>query len=96
MALAQITHQQPDEVIANTARMVEFRCSSIRVLLICGKADPDLYVSVAPHIQSQGKNVSLHAIDAGHWPQIDAPDDALYAARHAGRNRLSHAGATVA
>lgn len=71
-AFAQMTSQLHDEVAANTARLVDFRRSDVPIRLIWGDADPYLHVSVAQHIQSQGKNISLHAVDAGHWPQIDA------------------------
>ncbi|CAG4897089.1 alpha/beta fold hydrolase [Paraburkholderia gardini] len=75
MAFAQMTSQLHEEVAANTARIVDFRRSEVPVHLIWGNADPYLHLSVAQHIQSQGKNVSLHVLDAGHWPQIDAADE---------------------
>lgn len=74
-AFAQMTYQLTDEVAANTARLMEFRRSSVPLLLIWGKADPYLHVSVAEHMRSQARNAVLHALDAGHWPQIDAPAD---------------------
>ncbi|CAM2158789.1 Alpha/beta hydrolase (plasmid) [Pararobbsia alpina] len=74
-AFAQMTSHLHEEVAANTARIIDFRRSDVPVHLIWGKADPYLHLSVAQHIQSQGKNVSLHALDAGHWPQIDAADE---------------------
>lgn len=74
-AFAQMTDQLVDEVAANTVRLVEFRRSVIPVQLIWGKGDPYLHLSVAQHIQSQARNASLHALDAGHWPQIDAAEE---------------------
>ncbi|MBV8456263.1 MAG: alpha/beta hydrolase [Acetobacteraceae bacterium] len=71
-AFAQMTSQLADEVAANTARLVEFRRSDVPLTLIWGKADPYLHVSVAEHLRSQARHASLHALDAGHWPQIDA------------------------
>ena len=47
------------------------------LLLIWGKADPYLHVSVAEHLRSQAKNAAIHALDAGHWPQIDEPPTPL-------------------
>ena len=70
-AFAQMTYQLFDEVAANTARLSDFRRSDLPVLLIWGKADPYLHVSVAEHLRSQAKNASIHALEAGHWPQID-------------------------
>jgi pimeloyl-ACP methyl ester carboxylesterase len=31
--------------------------------------------TVGAFIQSQARDASLHALDAAHWPQIDAPED---------------------
>jgi pimeloyl-ACP methyl ester carboxylesterase len=70
-AFAQMTYQLFDELAANTARLSDFRRSDVPLLLIWGKADAYLHVSVAEHIRSQAKHASVHAIEAGHWPQID-------------------------
>lgn len=71
-AFAQMTYQLSDEVAANEARMVEFRRSDVPLLLIWGKFDPYLHVSVAEHIRGQARNATLHVVNGGHWPQIDA------------------------
>jgi pimeloyl-ACP methyl ester carboxylesterase len=71
-AFAQMTYQLTDEVAANTARLLEFRRSDVPLLLIWGKYDPYLHVSVAEYMRSQARNAALHVLDAGHWPQIDA------------------------
>ncbi|APR35695.1 hypothetical protein BTO02_09990 [Paraburkholderia sp. SOS3] len=75
VAFAQMTSQLREEVTANTARIVEFRRSNVPLHLIWGDADPYLHLSVAKHLQSQAKNVSLHVVGAGHWPQIDAYEE---------------------
>jgi pimeloyl-ACP methyl ester carboxylesterase len=74
-AFAQMTYQLTDEVIANTARLLEFRRSDVPLLLIWGKYDPYLHVSVAEYMRSQTQNAALHVLEAGHWPQIDAAAD---------------------
>ena len=74
-AFAQMTYKLFDEVAANTARLSDFRRSDLPVLLIWGKADPYLHVTVAEHLRSQAKNASIHALEAGHWPQIDEAAD---------------------
>ena len=71
-AFAQMTYQLTDELAANTARLIEFRRSDIPFLLIWGKADPYLHVTVADYMRSQARNAALHVLEAGHWPQIDA------------------------
>ena len=67
-----MTYQLTDEIAATKARMIEFRRSDVPLLLIWGKGDPYLHLTVAEHLRSQARNASLHALDAGHWPQIDA------------------------
>jgi pimeloyl-ACP methyl ester carboxylesterase len=74
-AFAQMTYQLFDEVAANTARLPDFRRSDLPLLLIWGKADPYLHVSVAEHLKSQAKNAAIHVLEAGHWPQIDEAAD---------------------
>jgi haloalkane dehalogenase len=71
-AFAQMTDQLTGEIAANTARMVEFRRSKVPLLLIWGRADPYLHLTVAEHLRSQARNAALHALEAGHWVQIDA------------------------
>jgi pimeloyl-ACP methyl ester carboxylesterase len=71
-AFAQMTYQLTDEVAGNTARLLEFRRTEVPLLLIWGRSDPYLHVSVAEYMRSQARNAVLHVIEAGHWPQIDA------------------------
>jgi pimeloyl-ACP methyl ester carboxylesterase len=71
-AFAQMTSQLTNQIVADTAQLVEFRRSQVPLLLIWGKADPYLHLTVGEHIRSQAGNATLHALDAGHWPQIDA------------------------
>jgi pimeloyl-ACP methyl ester carboxylesterase len=71
-AFGQMTYQLFDEIAANTARLPDFRRSEVPLLLIWGKADPYLHVTVADYMRSQARNAALHVLDAGHWPQIDA------------------------
>lgn len=72
-AFAQMTYQLSDEVATNTARLVELRRAELPFLLIWGKSDPYLHVSVADHLRAQAREAALHVVEAGHWPQIDAP-----------------------
>jgi haloalkane dehalogenase len=72
-AFAEMTSALTEELAANTARLLEFRRSDVPLLLIWGKFDPYLHVSVAEYMRSQSRNAALHALEAGHWPQIDAP-----------------------
>jgi pimeloyl-ACP methyl ester carboxylesterase len=70
-----MTDQLSDEVAANTARLADFRRSDVSLLVIWGKSDPYLHVTVAEFIRSQARHAALHVLEAGHWPQIDKPAD---------------------
>ena len=74
-AFAQMTYQYTDEVAANTARLADFRRSGVPLLLIWGKSDPYLHVTVAEYMRSQARNAAIHILEAGHWPQIDEAAD---------------------
>jgi haloalkane dehalogenase len=74
-AFAQMTYQLTDEIAANTARLLEFRRSDVPLLLIWGKHDPYLHVSVAEYMRSNARHAAIHILEAGHWPQIDAAVD---------------------
>ncbi len=72
-AFMQMTSQLNDEVAANTARLTDFRRSSVPLRLIWGDADPYLHVTAADYMRAQAKSAALHVVEAGHWPQVDAP-----------------------
>jgi haloalkane dehalogenase len=71
-AFAQMTSQLADEIAANSGRLVELRRSPVPVTLIWERNDPYLHVSAAEFMRAQFRHGALHALDAGHWPQIDA------------------------
>jgi pimeloyl-ACP methyl ester carboxylesterase len=64
-AFALMTYQLSDEVAANTARLADFRRSDVPLLLIWGKSDPYLHVTVAEYMRSQARNAVIHVRDIG-------------------------------
>jgi pimeloyl-ACP methyl ester carboxylesterase len=78
LAFAHMTSQLNEEIAANEARLVSLRRSDVPFLLIWGGADPYLHRGVGEHLHSQVKSGVLHVLDAGHWPQIDAPDEVAH------------------
>src|SRR5215469_2771626 len=74
-AFAQMTYQYSYEIAANAGRLADFRRSEVPLLLIWGKFDPYLHVTVAEYMRSQARNAVIHVLEAGHWPQIDEPAD---------------------
>jgi haloalkane dehalogenase len=73
-ALAQMAAQVFEEVTHNTERLPELTALDIAVKLIWGDADLDLNTGVARDLLAHCKNASLLVLSAGHWPQIDAPE----------------------
>ncbi|MBS0562452.1 MAG: alpha/beta hydrolase [Proteobacteria bacterium] len=75
MAFAQMTAQFKHEIAANTARLADLRRCAVPFVLIWGANDPYLHVSAAEFLRAQMRDGTLHALEAGHWPQIDAAAD---------------------
>ena len=89
-AFAAMTARLDDEIAANTARLLEVRRSDVPLLLIWGRSDPYLHVSVAEFMRAQARTAALHVLEAGHWPQIDAPAEVarIMLASHEGVSSL--------
>ena len=73
-AFAQMTAELFEEVARNTKRLPKMEALDIPFKLIWGATDPYLNTGVAEDFQSHLKRPSLHALPAGHWVQIDAPE----------------------
>jgi len=64
-----------EEVTRNTARLSELGALDISAKMIWGDRDVDLNTGVARDLQSHLKNASLLELSAGHWPQMDLPEE---------------------
>jgi pimeloyl-ACP methyl ester carboxylesterase len=73
-AFVQMTSQVFEEVARNTKRLPEMEALDIPTKLIFGRNDPYLSTDVAEDFHSHLKHSSLHLIPAGHWLQVDAPE----------------------
>jgi pimeloyl-ACP methyl ester carboxylesterase len=73
-AFAQMTAELFEEVARNTTRLPEMEALDIPFKLIWGATDPYLNTGVAEDFQSHLMRPSLHVLPAGHWVQIDAPE----------------------
>jgi haloalkane dehalogenase len=71
---AQMTAQVFEEVGRNTERLHQLEGLGVPVKIIWGNTDLALNIGVAEDLRSHLKNASLHVLSAGHWPQIDEPD----------------------
>jgi haloalkane dehalogenase len=73
-AFAQMAAQVFEEVTRNTQRLPELEALDIPVKLIWGDTDLDINTGIAQDFQSHLKHASLLVLSAGHWPQIDTPE----------------------
>lgn len=73
-AFAQMTAQFFEELARNTKRLPELEVLDVPFKLIWGEADPYLTTSMAEERRSHLKQSSLHVVRAGHWLQLDEPE----------------------
>jgi haloalkane dehalogenase len=72
-AFVQLAAQFFDAHIQNAKRLPELKALDLPVKLIWGQFDPYITVAVAERRKSQLKHPSLTVVPAGHWLQIDEP-----------------------
>jgi haloalkane dehalogenase len=73
-AFAEMAAQVYEEATRNTERLPELEALDVPVKLIWGEADLDLNTGVAKDLQSHLMDASLVILTAGHWLQVDAPE----------------------
>ncbi len=73
-AFAQMTAQFFEELARNAKRLPELEALDIPFKLIWGEADPYLTTSMAKEIRSHLKHSSQRVVRAGHWLQLDEPE----------------------
>jgi len=73
-AFLQMTAQFFEELARNAKRLPELEALDIPFKLIWGKYDPYLTVGLAEKIRSHLKQSSHHVVPAGHWLQLDEPE----------------------
>ncbi len=73
-AFAQMAAQFFEAHAENAKRLPELKALDVPVKLIWGQYDPYITVAVAERRQSQLKHPSLTVVPAGHWLQVDEPE----------------------
>ena len=73
-AFPQMTSQLYEEVTRNTKRLPEMEALDTPIKLIWGGNDSYFSTDVGEDFRSHLKHSSLHVIQAGHWLQVDAPE----------------------
>src|SRR5277367_1168782 len=78
-AFVQLAAQFFDALTQNAKRLPELKAHDAPVKLIWGQCDPYITVAVAERRKSQLKRASLTVLLAGHWLQIDEPQQVAVA-----------------
>jgi pimeloyl-ACP methyl ester carboxylesterase len=73
-AFVQMAAQFFDAHAQNAKRLAELKALDVPVKLIWGQFDPYITVAVAVRRQSQLRHPSLTVVPAGHWLQVDEPE----------------------
>ena len=84
LAFARVTGELFAEVQRNDARLPALKRLNIPFQLVWGEVDPYLNTGVAQDLVAKLANATLVTIAAGHWPQIDAPEEVVKAMLAAG------------
>jgi pimeloyl-ACP methyl ester carboxylesterase len=69
----QLAAQFFEALTQNASRLPELKSLDVPVKLIWGQFDPYITVTEAERRRSQLKRASLTVVPAGHWLQIDEP-----------------------
>ena len=63
-----------DELAQNAKRLAELKALDVPVKIIWGQFDPYITVAEAERRQTQLKHPTLTVVPAGHWLQVDEPE----------------------
>jgi haloalkane dehalogenase len=78
-AFVQLAAQFFDALTQNAQRLPELKALDVPVKLIWGQFDPYITVAEAERRKSQLKRASLTVVPAGHWLQVDEPQQVALA-----------------
>jgi haloalkane dehalogenase len=73
-AFVQMAAQFFDALAQNAKRLAELKALDVPVKLIWGQFDPYITVAEAERRQTQLRHPSLTVVSAGHWLQVDEPE----------------------
>ncbi|MBB5059633.1 pimeloyl-ACP methyl ester carboxylesterase [Granulicella aggregans] len=74
-AFAGLASKLRDQMERNNAHLLLLKGLSATSTLVWGESDAYLNVGVAKDIAAHLGDASLHVLDAGHWPQLDLPEE---------------------
>ena len=74
-AFAALAADLRPQIAVNNLQVSELAELGIPTTIVWGKSDAYLNVGVAQDLVGHFKGATVHLLDAGHWPQLDLPED---------------------
>jgi haloalkane dehalogenase len=74
-AFVKLARSLPLQIPKNTARWEQIESLKLPTTIIWGQRDAFLASGVAEDFAKRITGSSLHLLDAGHWPQLDSPEE---------------------
>jgi haloalkane dehalogenase len=74
-AFAALAADLRPQIAVNNQQVSNLAGLGIPTTIVWGKSDAYLNVGVAQDLAAHFKGASIHLLDAGHWPQLDLPED---------------------
>jgi pimeloyl-ACP methyl ester carboxylesterase len=74
-AFAALAASVRAQIQLNNKHLPRLKELTLPSTIIWGKRDTDLDIGVAEDLAGTLQGAALHILDAGHWPQLDLPDE---------------------
>jgi haloalkane dehalogenase len=74
-AFAALAADLRPQIAVNNLQVGKLAELGIPTTIVWGRSDAYLNVGVAQDLAGHFKGASVHLLDAGHWPQLDLPED---------------------
>jgi haloalkane dehalogenase len=74
-AFAALAADLRPQMAVNNLQVSKLAELGIPTTIVWGKSDAYLNVGVAQDLAGHFKGATVHLLDAGHWPQLDLPED---------------------
>jgi haloalkane dehalogenase len=74
-AFAALAADLRPQISRNNEQVAKLATLAVPSVIVWGKSDVYLNTGVAEALAAHLKNASLHVLDAGHWPQLDLPEE---------------------
>jgi haloalkane dehalogenase len=74
-AFAALASQLRSQIKLNNGHLSQLEGLDLPTTIVWGESDAYLNTGVADDLAARIRGASLHVLDAGHWPQLDLPEE---------------------